>query len=59
LANNLDATELNRMTARAEWRMPAGDYLRDSTLDTIHPSNAKDLRVITTFRPAFPTDTKG
>jgi lanthanide-dependent methanol dehydrogenase len=36
---------------RGEWRMPAGDYanLRYSTLDAITPSNAQNLRVVTTF----------
>src|ERR1044071_1265384 len=34
-----------------EWRMPAGDYgnLRYSTLNTITPSNAMQLRPVTTF----------
>src|SRR5205823_9399172 len=44
-----------------EWRMPAGDYgnLRYSTLDAITPSNAKNLRVITTFSTGIPNGHEG
>src|SRR4051812_46763760 len=39
-------TRLIADVSRGEWRMPAGDYgnLRYSTLDTINPSNVKELR---------------
>jgi len=47
--------------AGAEWRMPAGDFgnLRYSTLDSINPSNAKDLRVVTTFSTGIPHGHEG
>jgi lanthanide-dependent methanol dehydrogenase len=45
------STRLVADVSSGEWRMAAGDYgnLRYSTLDTIKPSNVKDLHVITTL----------
>jgi PQQ-dependent dehydrogenase (methanol/ethanol family) len=54
-------TRLIADVSGGEWRMPAGDYgnLRYSTLDTINPSNAKELRVITTFSTGIPNGHEG
>ncbi len=47
--------------SRGEWRQPAGDdgNLRYSTLDAINTTNAKDLRVITTFSTGIPHGHEG